>query len=186
MLPFLFTICIMPEPKPKLAVSSCLMGNPVRYDGKDKSNQDVMLFLADAFEIFVICPEVAIGMSVPRLPVALFESESGVHATGIANRGYEITLPLIEYANSLHDQLLQASGYIFKARSPSCGVGSTPVFSPDEKQIRTGNGVFANAVRQMFPDMPVVEESDIEDEKRREDFREQVMRYHASRAVQRS
>jgi len=158
------------------------MGEPVRYDGKDKRNEAVMSVLARHFDVIHICPETGIGMGVPRSPIQLTEKQDGrIHACGVENKSQDVTDELVSYIDTVADQLKNVSGYIFKARSPSCGVGSTPVFSESGEQLKLDKGVFAQAITNVYPDLPVVEESEIEDKKEREQFLKKVRAYHARR-----
>lgn len=160
------------------------MGELVRYDGKDKRNETVISVLSEYFEVVHICPEAGIGMGVPRPAIQLIEQPDGrIHACGIENKSQDVTDKLVSYIGVVADQLKNISGYIFKARSPSCGVGSTPVFSESGEQIKQGKGIFAQAIINTYPDLPVVEESEIENKKQREQFLERVRTYHSRRFI---
>ena len=170
----------MKQQKMTIAVSSCLMGELVRYDGKDKRNETVIAVLSEYFKVVCICPETGIGMGVPRPAIQLIEKPDGrLHACGVEDKLQDVTDELVSYAGVIADQLTNVSGYIFKARSPSCGVGSTPVFSESGEQIKQGKGVFAQAIINTYPDLPVVEESEIENKTQCEQFLERVRAYHA-------
>lgn len=156
------------------------MGDQVRYDGLDKRNETVISFLAEYFNVLHICPETGIGMNVPRPVIQLVEKQDGkIRACGVNNKSQDVTDELASYVNIISDQLKNISGYVFKARSPSCGIGSTPVFSGNGEQIKQGNGVYAQAVMDVWPDLPVAEESEIEDKIVCEQFLERVKAYHA-------
>ncbi|MDH5592870.1 MAG: DUF523 domain-containing protein [Gammaproteobacteria bacterium] len=175
----------MKQQKIIIAVSSCLMGDPVRYDGKDKANQTVISVLSQEFDVIHICPETGIGMSVPRPAIQLVEKpDDSIHACGVEKKSQDVTDALLSYVNELDKRLSSISGYIFKARSPSCGVGSTPVFSDSGEQIKLGNGVFAQAVMNKYPDLPIAEESEIENRSACNGFLENVRAYHARHFIQ--
>lgn len=156
------------------------MGDHVRYDGMTKRNATVISVLSEQFNVIHVCPETGIGMTVPRPAIQLVEKRDGqIHACGVENKSQDVTKELISYVNNISEQLKNISGYIFKARSPSCGVGSTPVFSDEGEQIKQGNGVYAQAVMDVWPDLPVAEESEIEDSLQCKQFIERVNAYYA-------
>ena len=111
-----------------LGVSSCLLGHNVRYNGEHKLNQIIAHTICSQFQCIAICPEYAIGLGVPRKPVQLVKNENKVKVLGVEEPNKDITQSILHYADcilSIHPNLC---GYIFKARSPSCGVTDTPVF----------------------------------------------------------
>lgn len=170
---------MMSKKKITIAVSSCLMGDQVRYDGKDKYNEKVFSVLTEHFDVVHICPETGIGMNVPRPAIQLVEKHDGrIHACGVEDKTQDVTDELVSYIDMVVDRLKNISGYVFKARSPSCGVGSTPVFLENGYMTKKSNGVFAQAVMNAWPDLPIAEESEIEDKKKCEQFIEKVRTYH--------
>lgn len=169
----------MPQQKITIAVSSCLMGEPVRYDGKDKRNETVVSVLSEYFDVIPVCPETGIGMGVPRPAIQLIEKPDGrLRACGVEDKSRDVTDELVSYTGTVAEQLKNVSGYVFKARSPSCGVDSTPVFSESGEQIKQGRGIFAQAITNTYPDLPVVEESEIEDKEHCEEFMNNIRVYH--------
>jgi uncharacterized protein YbbK (DUF523 family) len=146
----------------KIGVSACLLGEAVRYDGTDKRNAVVTDQLCRQFECIPICPEMAIGLDCPRPPVQLVKSATGIRAVGRDDASIDITDRLVEYSNQL--VLDDLSGFVLKSRSPSCGVGSTPLFDTERHQIDRVNGLFAETILRRDKTMPVIEESDLVDE----------------------
>ncbi len=163
---------IFPE-QIRIAVSACLLGERVRYDGADKRSP-LIIKLAEQFELVAFCPEVAIGLEVPRAPVQLVMTEAGIRARGIADPNHDITERLQVYAQTQCEQLKTCAGIIFKSRSPSCGLGSTPLFDQQGKQIRKTDGLFARQVRDCLPGLPMLEESALNSEADLAGFVEQV------------
>lgn len=163
-------------PKPLVGISACLCGDNVRYDGRAKGLPALISALEPYLKLQKICPEVAIGMGTPRDPIQLCKESDEVRAIGIKNPDDDVTIALKKYAiNLLPDRLNTASesmplcGYIFKSRSPSCGVGSTPIH---ENNIVTnfGDGVFAQQIQQQQPWLPVAEEQDLVNRSQQQHF----------------
>lgn len=158
-----------------LGVSQCLLGAGVRYDGGNKANSFVLGLLAPHFNLVAVCPEVEAGMGIPRETVQLQAANEGLRMVGTES-GTDHTVALSEFAIRRTEDLAEANlcGYIFKAGSPSCGL---------DVAVQGGNvatraeGIFAGAVRAAFPDLPVIEESDLDDAPQREGFVERVFAY---------
>ncbi len=142
----------------RIAVSACLLGERVRYDGAEKCHPLIMK-LADEFELQPFCPEVAIGLGVPRAPVQLVATASGIRAQGVTDPAHDITDRLEAYAQIQCEVLKACAGMIFKSRSPSCGLGSTPLFNQRGEQTNRTHGLFAAQLRDCLPGLPMVEES---------------------------
>lgn len=155
--------------KLRLGVSACLLGERVRYDGGDRREPCIADELARDCELVAICPEVAIGLGVPRPPVRLELRDGRVAARGIEHPALDVTQRLLEYAEQMMPRLAALDGCIFKARSPSCGVDSTPLYR-DGAQIGSRAGIFAAAVMQALPGLPVIEEEALRDPALREAF----------------
>jgi len=158
-----------------LAVSQCLMGDNVRYDGKTKAHDFIIKRLAAVFDIRSICPEVEIGLPVPRNPIQLVYCQGRIRATEVEDASADYTCQLQDHAQKLIPKLADISAYIFKARSPSCGVGTTPVLHLQE----TRSGVFAAQIMALHPWLPVVDESALDEHNRREQFIEALFCFAA-------
>lgn len=163
-------------PKPLVGISACLCGDNVRYDGRAKGHPTLIAALEPYLNLQKICPEVAIGMGTPRDPIQLCKESDEVRAIGIKNPNYDVTPALRKYASDLLSDNLNTApetmplcGYIFKSRSPSCGVGSTPIHA---NNIATdfGDGVFAQQIQQQQPWLPVAEEQDLADSAQQQHF----------------
>lgn len=153
----------------RIAVSACLLGERVRYDGAEKRNGLIMM-LAKKFTLIPFCPEVAIGLGVPRAPVQLVASLSGIRAQGVNDPAHDITNKLQAYAQTQCDELKACAGIIFKSRSPSCGLGSTPLFDLRGEQISKTYGLFAAPLHECLMGRPMVEESTLLSDKDIESF----------------
>ena len=162
--------------KLQIAVSSCLLGHKVRYDGRDRKNNNV-LKLCEQFECVAICPEYAIGLGIPRPPINIVQIGSELRVRGIANPNHDMTDALQEYAETICESIPNLCGYIFKARSPSCGVNSTPFFSETGSELGVTSGIYSSRIQQRLDKLPVIEEKQLTTEDDIELFIESVYAY---------
>ena len=151
--------------KIRIGVSSCLLGERVRYDGGHKRNQTVIDLLGQRFEAVPVCPEVELGMGVPREAVQLVAGDITPYMVGIES-GKDWTRAMTDFSSQKLQALTCLSGFIFKSRSPSCGTGNVPLHHEQEKSA----GLFAQAFTKHFPALPVIDEEQLQDEKAREGF----------------
>jgi len=131
----------MSDSKPLVGVSQCLLGDAVRYDGQSKTNQIILEQLKPLFEFMPICPEVEAGLSIPRPPVQLTGSIKEPRLTGRDDASIDVTDIMQRYCEKKPAALSQLSGFIFKSRSPSCGLNSTPVFIEEQCVTESSRGV---------------------------------------------
>ena len=164
---------------PKIGISACLLGQKVRYDGGDKRDT----FLTETFGRYVewipVCPEMELGMGVPREPVRLEGSSSSPRM--IAERsGKDWTKAMNRFATKrVHDLgALGLSGYVLKKNSPSCGMERVLVYGKTGVPTRRGRGLFAVALMRGQNLLPIEEEGRLNDPKLRENFIERVFGYH--------
>ncbi len=162
----------------RLGISSCLLGQEVRYDGGHKRNTYVLNNLSRYFEFVAFCPEVAIGMGVPRPPIRLVKSADGVHAVGIEDPTVDKTEALRDYAFEVAGQLQGIAGYILKKDSPSCGMERVRVFDKNNVPARTGSGIYAATLMECHPNLPFEEEGRLMDPVLCENFIERVFVYY--------
>lgn len=148
--------------RPIIAVSQCLLGARVRYDGESKTSQIVCAQLGALFQLLPICPEVEAGLGVPRPPVQLCDDLLQPRMQGRDDPTLDVTVRILSYSARKIPELEQIAGYVFKSRSPSCGLNSTPVFSHSRCLSDTSRGLFARAVCLRYPDLPVIEDSELE------------------------
>ncbi len=145
--------------KPLVGVSRCLLGDAVRYDGKSKASSIVLEKFSKLFTLVPVCPEVEAGLCIPRPPVELTGSIENPKLTGRDDPALDVTIIMQQYCDIKPAELDQLSGFIFKSRSPSCGLDSTPVFINDVCISETSRGVFARALCIHNPSLPVIEDS---------------------------
>ena len=160
----------MKSDNPLVGVSRCLLGDAVRYDGKSKANQIVLQQLSPLFELVPVCPEVEAGLSIPRPPVQLTGSIENPKLIGRYDPSIDITIIMLQYCNTKPAELNQLEGFIFKSHSPSCGLNSTPVFKNGECITETGRGIFAKKLCEAYPDLAVIEDNKLTDEKLLNEF----------------
>ncbi len=141
-----------------VGVSACLLGQRVRYDGATKSHDFVADVLSRIFELEAICPEVEAGLGTPRPPVQLVVLEKEVKMLGVEDTFLDVTERINEYSILKVESLSHLRGYVFKARSPSCGLASR---LSGALHAQTP-GLFAKALMSKWPNMPVVEEGELD------------------------
>ncbi len=162
----------------RIGVSACLLGQQVRYDGGHKHDH----FLTDTVGRFVtyvpVCPEVDIGLGIPRESIQLTRAEDGIHLVA-PRSGRDLTDDMRSYAEDKVRSLeaLHLSGYILKKDSPSCGMERVRVHGPKGPPARNGRGLFAEALIEAMPLLPVEEEGRLNDPRLRENFFVRVFAY---------
>lgn len=170
------------EPPPKrirIGVSACLLGDEVRFDGGHKRDRFLTDVLAAHVEWVTVCPEVEMGLGTPREPMRLVRSAAGVRMM-TTRTGIDHTDGMQAWART-RLQALEAEdlcGYVLKNNSPSCGMERVKVYGPEGGMAaRGGRGLFADALMQRFPALPVEEEGRLADARLRENFIERVFAY---------
>jgi uncharacterized protein YbgA (DUF1722 family)/uncharacterized protein YbbK (DUF523 family) len=163
----------------RLGVSSCLLGEKVRYDGGHKLDRYITETLGPHFDFVSVCPEVEIGLPVPREAMHLSGDPDEPRLVGIRT-GIDHTDRMKEWAEqrmrALENEGL--SGFIFKSRSPSSGMQGVKVYGPSGIPAARGVGLFARAFMDHFSLVPVEDEGRLNDPRIRENFLERVFVYH--------
>lgn len=164
----------------RVGVSACLLGDAVRYDGGHKHDMHVSDDLGRRFELVPFCPEVAIGMGVPRPAIRLTGDAAAPRALGADDPALDVTAPLTAYGERVGASIDGLSGYVFKKGSPSCGLRGVPVYAGDGRDTASGagTGLYAAAIRRLRPLLPVEEEDRLADPALRERFVLRVQVYH--------
>lgn len=162
-----------------VGISSCLLGETVRYDGGHKYDTTINTCLGKHFEFRAFCPEVAIGLGIPREPIQLVRTGTGLAVRGIERPDQDVTQVLTDYGKQVAADNGELCGYIFKARSPSCGLRHVrTVDAAGMSAKKNGSGAFAQALTRCRPNLPVIEEGMLQDRAIRNNFIEQVHVYH--------
>jgi len=168
-----------PFPKPRLVLSKCLELEACRYNGV-AIRTPLVTRLAPHVELVPVCPEVEIGLGVPRDPVRLVRLSGSGGAPDEAphmvqpSTGKDLTEAMTSFSDRFLGAAGEVEGFLLKSRSPSCGIKDTKVFTPASGEhkgmpVDKGAGLFARAVLDRFPDAA------IEDEGRLTNFR---IRHH--------
>lgn len=172
--------------KPRVGISRCLLGDDVRYDGTNKRSSAVGE-LSAFIEWVAVCPEVEVGMGVPREPIQLVRDASGVRAGNETVRlhgvhsGEDWTNRMLGWARARAADLaaLGVSGFVLKARSPSCGPAGVLVHGDPREPTPTGRGLFAEALAAAIPTLPMIDEEALGDRHVRERFLQDVRAFAA-------
>jgi uncharacterized protein YbbK (DUF523 family) len=162
-----------------VGVSTCLLGEKVRWDAGHKDDANVRQMLGADFRFVPVCPELEVGMGVPREPVHLEGEMSSPRMIG--NRsGDDWTERMQAWSGARLEQLaaMGLSGYILKRGSPSCGLECVVVMDADGMPRKAGRGLFAEALVRRLPLLPVEEEGRLDDAGLRENFIARVLAYH--------
>lgn len=151
-----------PKALPLVGISACLCGQPVRYDGRDKFNVLIAEQITPHCRLLPICPEAVAGLGIPRPPIQLVQTGDSIRARGRDLPHTDVTDRLETIAGIISRVYPGLCGFILQSRSPSCGLGTTPVFAASGQIIDpTGSGIFAARLRQAFPDLPMLNDSDL-------------------------
>lgn len=166
----------VPEKKIPLGISSCLVGEKVRFDGGHKRNRYILDTLGQYFSFQTFCPEMAIGLGVPRDTIRLTERNGLLQAIGVKNPDLNVSNKLRGIAHQQFDWHREICGYIVKKDSPSCGMERVKVWREDQA-VRRGRGLYTEVLMQNLPDLPVEEEGRLGDPLLRENFIQRVFVY---------
>jgi len=165
--------------KPVIGVSSCLLGQQVRFDGGHKNNRYISDVLSEYFEFKPFCPELGIGLGTPRATIRLQQRGDDVIAISNAEDATDHTAALAAYAEQVVPEIEQMVGYVFKKDSPSCGMERVRIYQGENQPpIRDGIGIYAKVVMERYPHLPVEEEGRLQDPRLRENFIERVFMLH--------
>ena len=158
------------QAKPAVMVSSCLLGEKVRYDGKDQ-HLPLISLLQGELQLIGCCPEVGAGFSVPRPPIQLVKIDNDLIARGRDNHQLIATKALVDFSqHSLSNSHPQLCGYLLKSRSPSCGLNSTPLFDNNGEEIGRDGGLQATYFQQHKPWLIFAEETTLTTEQACQQF----------------
>lgn len=164
----------MKNDKPLIGISSCLLGNKVRYDSGHKQDRYIIETLGQFAEFYPVCPEVECGMPIPREAMRLEQHGDAIRL--MTNKtAIDKTDQMQEWTRNKIPELkaLKLCGFIFKAKSPSSGLHRVKVYHKGIPQ-NIGRGIFAQAVTDSMPLLPVEDEGRLHDPQLRENFIERV------------
>ena len=172
-----------PLPRIRLGISACLLGAKVRYDGQHKRDTFLVDELGPLVEWVPVCPEVEVGMGVPRESVRLVVDRSGAGPRMVGlETGADWTARMERFASARASALAreELSGFVLKAKSPSCGMARVKLYADLEARTplpEKGTGLFAAALARALPNLPVEEEGRLEDARLRENFIERIFAF---------
>ncbi len=171
----------------KVGISTCLLGQKVRFDGGHKRDRYVTDILGDYFRFVPVCPELEVGMGVPRESVRLYGDADAPLMIGNKTEA-DWTKRMNRYSEGRVRQpdLRRLSGYILKKDSPSCGMERVRVYNESGMVERKGVGLYARALLERYPHLPVEEEGRLNDAGLRENFIVRVFAYHRLQELERS
>ena len=173
-----------PAPRIRLGISACLLGDEVRYDGGHKRDPFLTTVLGPLVEWVKVCPEVEVGMGTPREPIRLVD-DHGVIRLLTVKTGIDHTASMTAYSAKRATALAAEDlcGYVLKKDSPSCGLERVRVYAASGVPTKSGRGVFAAALVERFPTLPVEEEGRLSDPRLRENFIERIFAYDRLRRL---
>ena len=168
----------------RIGVSSCLLGEQVRYDGGHKRDPFLADVLAPYVEWVPVCPEVELGLGVPRETIQLVRRGHEIHLITSENQR-DLTTSMRAWAHRKVAGLSKErlSGFVLKSKSPSCGLKGVPVYHQANRPARNGRGLFAQALTEQLRNLPIEEESSLDRPDRRQNFIERAFAYRRLRSL---
>ncbi len=173
-----------PENRIKVGLSTCLLGQKVRFDGQHKHDRYITDILGQYFRFVPICPEVEVGMGVPREAVRLEGDVNAPRMIG-SRTGEDWTDRMNTYSRKRVGQrdLSDIRGYILKKDSPSCGMERVKLYHTSGGAERKAVGLYAKALLDQLPLLPVEEEGRLNDIRIRDNFIVRVFAYDRLRKL---
>jgi uncharacterized protein YbgA (DUF1722 family)/uncharacterized protein YbbK (DUF523 family) len=170
-----------------VGISRCLLGEEVRYNGGHKLSRYCRDNLSAWFDFVDTCPEVEIGLPVPRDPMRLVNTDDGIRVLEIKNPEIDHTQALTILAENKKAELDQLCGFVFMQNSPSCGAFRVKTYHANGNSENTlGKGAFAKRVLELYPNLPVEEAGRLSDPVLRENFVTRVFLFQEWRQLKAS
>jgi uncharacterized protein YbgA (DUF1722 family)/uncharacterized protein YbbK (DUF523 family) len=166
----------------RIGISSCLLGQKVRFDGGHKRDGFIVGTLARLVEFVPVCPEVELGLGTPREIIRIERRDDGLRLVA-PKSGLDHTRSMQRYAKRRVAEIgrLDLSGYIVKKDSPSCGMERVKIWDRNRVPAKSGRGFFTAALMEAMPLLPVEEEGRLHDPRLRENFFERVFAHERLR-----
>ena len=162
-----------------VAISRCLLGDNVRYNGDHKHNRFCTGVLSEFFEFVPVCPEVEAGMSIPRKPIRLvLQPDAQIRALESDNAEKDVTADLSRQADAFVQDKKPVAGFIATPNSPSCGLFGVKLYLPNGNPVNKTAGLFSARLQQLNPLLPMEEAGRLNDPGLRENFILRVYTYH--------
>jgi len=160
-----------------IGISACLLGEKVRFDASNKPSHFCIAELGDHVTYQSFCPEVAIGLPIPRPTIRQIKRDDVIHVSQPDGSG-DVTEALTMYGQKIAKMTKHLSGYIFCAKSPSCGMERVKVYSPEGNSLKSdGIGAFAREIMAANPILPCEENGRLNDPFLKENFVARVYAY---------
>lgn len=178
----------MPDPAPgpvlRLGISSCLLGEQVRFDGGHKRDDFLAVALGRFVEWVPVCPEVEVGLGAPRERMRLVGDPAAPRLIALPSQT-DLTTRMATFAKRRARELagMDLDGFVLKFDSPSCGLHRVRVYDESGMPQRKGRGIFAQHLVETNPELPVEEEGRLKDPGLRETFVERLFAHHRWRAL---
>ncbi|WP_104047267.1 YbgA family protein [Vibrio jasicida] len=155
----------------KVGISSCVLGERVRFDSGHKISNFVTKELDGYFSFVPVCPEVGVGMSVPRPTIRLVSNEERIALVETKNPDNDHTDNMLTYSENKVNELQseQLCGYIVCAKSPTCGMERVKVYSKNNA-AKEGIGLYTRTLMEKMPWLPVEEDGRLNDPVLKENF----------------
>jgi uncharacterized protein YbgA (DUF1722 family)/uncharacterized protein YbbK (DUF523 family) len=162
-----------------VGVSGCVLGEKVRYDGGHKHSRFVTDELANFFDFMPICPEVGMGLPVPRSTIRLVQHSDVVRLVDSKESTLDHTDKMQQFADSILPNLADLCGYIVCAKSPTCGMERVKLYLDNGNTVPGGTrGLFTERLMTTFPWLPVEEDGRLNDPVLKENFVTRVFALH--------
>ena len=170
--------------KPRVGIGSCLAGNEVRYNGQAKAANAHVQALGDAFSVQPFCPEMGVGMGVPRPPIHVVGEPETLRVLDVATHQRDYTQDIAGYARTVLETAPDLCGYILVKGSPSCGYARVKRFNDKGNVVaHDARGIFAAALAELDPLLPLEDDGRLNDPGLRESFVTRVCAYHEWRQL---
>lgn len=167
----------MSEDTIRIGISSCLLGEKVRYDGGHKHDHYITGTLGEYFDFVPVCPEAAIGLGIPRPTIRLVGDADAPRVRGVRDDRLDVTEKMIAFGQEMVPKLHDIRGYIFKRSSPSCGMERVKLYTEQGMPNGKSVGVYAREIKRANPLLPTEEEGRLGDAGLRENFIQRVFVY---------
>ena len=176
-------LCVERPTRPVIGISACLTGATVRYDGGHKKSSFPHDAIAELFELRPFCPETGIGLPTPRATIRLIGEIAKPRAVSADPAVGDVTDALQSYAIGEQRAIEDLDGFVLMKNSPSCGLERVKRYPRvDAQPLRDGTGVFAKALEETAPVLPLEESGRLFDIHWRENFVTRVFTYSHWRA----
>jgi uncharacterized protein YbgA (DUF1722 family)/uncharacterized protein YbbK (DUF523 family) len=164
--------------KPKIGISACLVGEPVRFNGGHKKHEWISSSLSQTADFQHFCPEVGIGQPTPRPAMRLLAKDGAIIATDSDSQTENFTTKLKDYYHEQHPDIAELDGFILMQGSPSCGMERVKLYGTGVMPEKSGTGIFAHELINNNPLMPVEEAGRLGDAGIAESFLSRLYVYH--------